>query len=111
VDGPWADFSGLLRPKVTHLNLSAPRCVVSLAYFLLRFRPENHTQLAILNFQAVSFSGFGSRASLEPSASPCEGKPSRGGGQKRERRSCGLGRVLGGIIVSPSLFLFVEIFA
>jgi hypothetical protein len=38
---------------------SALRCVVSLAYLLLRFRPENHIQLAVLNFKTVSFSGLG----------------------------------------------------
>ena len=35
------------------------RSVASQAFLLLRFRPENHSQLALLNFKTVSFSGFG----------------------------------------------------
>ncbi len=42
------------------INIFILRCVVSLAFLLLRFRPENHIQLAFLNFKTVSFSGFGS---------------------------------------------------
>jgi hypothetical protein len=50
-----ADDLGLNRQRL----LLWPYCVVSLA-FLIRFRPENHFQLAFLNFKAVSFSILGS---------------------------------------------------
>jgi len=49
-----------VRITVEHGFVPGALLVVSLTSLLLRFRPENHIQIALLNFKTVSLSGFGS---------------------------------------------------